>query len=41
MKKGLAEPFSLVLNVADIPHDLAEALSWRPEDFDYAWERTQ
>jgi hypothetical protein len=41
MKKGLAEPFSLALNVADIPHDPAEALSRRPEDFDYAWERTQ
>ena len=39
--QGLAEPFSLVLNVADIPHEPEEVMSQRPEDFDYAWEKAR
>lgn len=39
--QGLADPFSLILNMADIPHDPEEALSRRPEDFNYAWKKTR
>jgi len=37
--QGLAAPFSLILNVADIPHDPNEVLRKGSEEFAYDWER--
>jgi len=37
--QGLAAPFSLILNVADIPHDPDETVRKRLEEFDYEWKR--
>ena len=37
--KGLAEPYSLLLNIADIPHDPAEIERKDMEDFLFDWER--
>lgn len=34
---GLAEPSSLLLNIADIPHDPAEVDRAEPCDFAYSW----
>lgn len=39
--QGLAAPFSLILNVADIPHEPDEVERKPLEGFDYAWERMQ
>ena len=39
--QGLAIPFSLILNVADIPHDPDEVERRSPEDFEYVWEKLQ
>lgn len=36
--RGLAAPFSLILNVADIPHDPDEVVRKPPEAFGYDWE---
>jgi len=35
--QGLAAPFSLILNVADIPHDPDEVVGKSLEAFDYDW----
>jgi len=35
--QGLAAPFSLILNVADIPHDPGEAMGKPLEAFGYDW----
>lgn len=37
--QGLAAPFSLILNVADIPHEPDEIERKPLEKFDYVWER--
>jgi len=37
--QGLAAPFSVILNVADIPHDPDEALRKSLEEFTYEWKR--
>lgn len=37
--QGLAAPFSVILNVADIPHDPDEAVRKSLEEFAYDWER--
>lgn len=39
--QGLAAPFSLVLNVADIPHDPDEVERKPQEGFEFAWERAR
>lgn len=36
--EGLAAPFSLILNVADIPHDPDEVQRKPLTEFDYDWE---
>ena len=36
--QGLAEPFSLILNVADIPHDPDECLHREIEEMPYSWK---
>jgi dTDP-4-dehydrorhamnose 3,5-epimerase len=36
--KGLAAPFSLVLNVSDIPHDPDEVVRKPMDAFDYCWD---
>lgn len=38
---GLAVPFSLILNVADIPHDPDEVLRKPLEEFAYDWNRVK
>jgi dTDP-4-dehydrorhamnose 3,5-epimerase len=39
--QGLEAPFSLILNVADIPHEPDEVERKPLEGFDYRWERMQ
>jgi len=35
--QGLAKPFSLVLNLADIPHDPDEVINKPPDGLPFAW----
>lgn len=37
--KGLASPYSLLMNVADIPHDPAEVERKELDEIQYDWER--
>lgn len=39
--QGLAAPFSVILNVADILHEPDEVERKPQEEFDYVWERMQ
>lgn len=37
--QGLVSPFSLILNLADIPHEPDEVERKPPEGFNYVWEK--
>lgn len=39
--QGMAAPFSLIMNVADIPHEPNEVERKPLEGFDYMWKRMQ
>ena len=39
--RGLAAPYSLLMNIADIPHDPAEIERKELGEFKFDWERTQ
>jgi len=38
--QGLAPPFSLILNIASIPHDADEVMKKSPGEFNYNWRAT-